>query len=102
MGTQEELEILYPVTGQYYTLSLDFACNVENSNWLLHIRRFQEYFNHIHIFIGSTTSQFLQFSYQNGVNILFLVVKPIEVTPVFILKLMKKLLDGATLEIFDI
>ena len=55
-----------------------------------HIRRFQEYFNHIHIFIGSTTLQFLQFWYQNGVNILFLVVKPIEVTSGFILKLMKK------------
>ena len=55
-----------------------------------HIRRFQEYFNHIHIFIGSTTLQFLQFWYQNGVNILFLLVKPIEVTSGFILKLMKK------------
>jgi hypothetical protein len=27
----------------------------------LHIGRFQEYFNHIHVFIGSSTSQFLQF-----------------------------------------
>ena len=45
----------------------------------------------IHIFIGSTTLQFLQFWYQNGVNILFLVVKPIEVTSGFILKLMKKI-----------
>ena len=51
---------------------------------LLHIRRFQDYFNHIHIFIGSTTLQFLQFWYQNGVNnvgyllnILFLLVKSI-------------------------
>jgi hypothetical protein len=56
-----------------------------------HIRRFQEYFNHIHIFIGSTTPQFLKFWYQNGVNILFLVVKPIKVTSGFILKLMKKI-----------
>ena len=37
-----------------------------------------------------TTLQFLQFWYQNGVNILFLVVKPIEVTSGFISKLMKK------------
>jgi hypothetical protein len=56
-----------------------------------HIRRFQEYFNHIDMFIGSTTLQFLQFWYQNGVNILFLVVKPIEVTSSFILKFMKKI-----------
>ena len=57
---------------------------------LQHIRRFQEYFIHIHILIGSTTLQFLQFWYQNGVNILLLLVKPIEVTSGFILKLMKK------------
>ena len=56
----------------------------------IHIRRFQEYFIHIHILIGSITLQFLQFWYQNGVNILFLLVKPIEVTSGFILKLMKK------------
>jgi hypothetical protein len=56
-----------------------------------HIRRNQEYFSHIHIFIGSTTSQCLQFWYQNGLNILLLVVKPIEVTSGFILKLMKKI-----------
>ena len=55
-------------------------------NWLVHIRRFQEYLIHIHIFIGSTTLQFLLFWYQNGVNILFLVVKPIKVTSGFILK----------------
>jgi hypothetical protein len=40
--------------------------------------------------------------HQNGVNILFLVVKPIEVTSGFVLKLMKKLVDGAAVEIFDI
>ena len=35
-----------------------------------HIRRFQEYFNHIHILIGSSTLQFwiLKFWYQNGVH----------------------------------
>ena len=54
------------------------------------IRRFQEYFNHIYTLIACTTLQFLQFWYQNGVNILFLIVKPIEVTPGFILKVMKK------------
>ena len=36
-----------------------------------HIRRFQEYFNHINILISSSTLQFLQFWYQNGVNYLF-------------------------------
>ena len=46
---------------------------------------------YIHFLIDSTTLQFLQFWYQNGVNILFLVVKPIEVTSGFILKLMKKI-----------
>ena len=44
-----------------------------------HIRRFQEYFNHIHFLIGNTTLLFLQFWYQNGVNILFLLVKPLYV-----------------------
>ena len=57
---------------------------------LWHIGRFQEYFNHINIFIGSTTLQFLQFWYQNCVNILYLLVK-IEVTSGFILKLTKKI-----------
>ena len=47
---------------------------------LFHNRRFQEYFNHMHIFIGSCTLQILQFWYQHSVNILFLVVKSIEVT----------------------
>ena len=36
--------------------------------------------------------------YQNGVNTLFLVVKPIEVISDFILKLTKKLLDGAAVQ----
>ena len=59
--------------------------------WLLEqIRRFQEYFNHIHILIGSKTLQSWQFWYQNGVNILFLVVKSMEVTSGFISKLLKK------------
>ena len=45
---------------------------------LSHIMRFQKYFNHAHILIGVSTLQFLKFWCQNGVNILFLVVKPIE------------------------
>ena len=39
---------------------------------------------------------------QEVLTILFLVVKPIEVTSGFILKLMKKLLGGAAIEILDI
>ena len=68
----------------------------------IHIRRFQEYFNHINIFISSTTLQFLQYWYQNGVNYLFLIEKSIEVTSGFISKVMKKFLGGATVELFDI
>ena len=75
-------------TGSIFYLSFSLSNRVK---WIMHIRRFQECFNHIHILIGSTTLQFLQFWYQNGVNILFLVVKPIEVTSGFILKLMKKI-----------
>ena len=56
-----------------------------------HIRRFQAYFNHINILISSSTLQFLQFWYQNGVNYLFLIVKSIEVTSGFISKVMKKI-----------
>ncbi len=56
-----------------------------------HIRRFQEYFNHINILISSSTLQFLQFWYQNGVNYLFLIVKSIEVTSGFISKVLKKI-----------
>ena len=55
-----------------------------------HIRRFQEFFNHINILISSSTLQFLQFWYQNGVNYLFLIVKSIEVTSGFISKVLKK------------
>jgi hypothetical protein len=62
----------------------------ELSTVQVHIMRFLEYFIQIHILIGSNTLQFLQFWYQNGVNILFLLVKPIKVTSGFILKLMKK------------
>ena len=40
--------------------------------------------------------------YNFDTNCLFLIVKPIEVTSGFISKVMKKLLDGATIEIFDI
>ena len=66
-----------------------------------HIRRFQEYFNHINILISTSTLQFLQFWYQNGVNYLFLIVKSIKVTSGFISKVMKKFLGGATVELFD-
>ena len=69
---------------------------------LSHIRRFQEYFNHINILISSSTLQFLQFWYQNGVNYLFFIVKSKEVTSGFISKVMKKFLGGATVELFDI
>ena len=58
---------------------------------MCHIRRFHEYFNHIHILIGSSTLQFLQFRYQKGITVLFFVVKSIEVTSVFIFRLMKKI-----------
>ena len=50
---------------------------------------------------GSSTLKFLQFGYQNVVNILFFVVKSLKVTSGFISKLRKTLLDGATIEIFD-
>ena len=56
-----------------------------------HIRRFQEYFNHINILISNSTLQFLQFWYQNGVNYFFMIVKSIEVTSGFISKVMKKI-----------
>ena len=56
-----------------------------------HIRRFQKYFIHINIYISSSTLQFLQCWYQNGVNYLFLIVKSIEVTSGFISKVMKKI-----------
>ena len=39
---------------------------------------------------------------ENSENWQCVVVKPIEVTSGFILKLMKKMLDGAAVEIFDI
>ena len=55
-----------------------------------------------YIMAGSSTLNFLKFWNQNVVNILFLVVKSIEGTTGFILKMMKKLLEGATIEIFDI
>ena len=68
-----------------------FSLCWKTSSWgPSHIRRFQRFFIHIDILIASTILQFLQFWYQNGVNILFLLVKPIEVTSGFILKLMKK------------
>ena len=56
----------------------------------MHIRRFQEYFNHINNLISSSTLQFLLFWYQNGVNYHVLIVKSIKVTLGFISKVMKK------------
>ena len=58
---------------------------------LIHIRRFQKYFNPINILISSCTLQFLQFWYQNGVIYFFLIVKSIKVTSGFISKAMKKI-----------
>ena len=55
-----------------------------------------------YIMAGSSTLNFLKFWNQNVVNILFLVVKSLEVISGFISKFMKKILNGATIEIFDI
>ena len=55
-----------------------------------HFRRFQEYFNHI------------QYPYSNRQYQLIIFAYLIPITSGFILKLMKKLLDDATVEIFDI
>jgi hypothetical protein len=68
----------------------------------LHRGRNQRYSFQIDLDYGSSTLQFLQFWNQNVVNILFLVVKSLKVTSGFNSKLMKKVLDGATIEIFDI
>ena len=55
-----------------------------------HRRRNQGYYFQIDLGHGSSTLQFLQFWNQNIVNILFLVVKSLKVTPGFISKLTKK------------
>ena len=55
-----------------------------------HRGRNQRYSFQIDLDHGSSTLQFLQFWNQNVVNILFLVVKSLEVTSGFISKLMKK------------
>ena len=60
-----------------------------------------KYFNHINILISSSTLRFLQFLHQNGVNYPFLIVKSIKMTSGFISNVMKKLLGGATVELFD-
>ena len=67
-----------------------------------HRGRNQRYSFQIDLDHGSSTLNFLQFWNQNVVNTLFLVVKSLEVTSGFISKLMKKIVDGATIEIFDI
>ena len=69
---------------------------------LLHRGRNQRYSFQIDLDYGSSTLEFLQFWNQNVVNILFLVVNSLKVTSGFNSKLMKKILDGATIEIFDI
>ena len=61
------LRICYSVRPQYWAkkdaISMETDRQSDPSAQYVesHIRRFQEYFNHIHIFIGSTTLQFLQF-----------------------------------------
>ena len=67
-----------------------------------HRGRKQRYSFQIDLDYGSSTLQFWQFWHQYVVNILFLVVKSLKVTSGFNSKLMKKVLDGATTEIFDI
>ena len=57
---------------------------------LVHRGRNQRYSFQIDLDYGSSTLQFLQFWNQNVVNILFLVVKSLEVISGFISKLMKK------------
>ena len=69
---------------------------------LPHRGRNQRYSFQIDLDHGSSTLHFLQFRNQNVVDILPLVVKSLEVTSGFISKLVKKILDGATIEIFDI
>ena len=67
-----------------------------------HRRRNKRYFFQNDLGHGSSTLQFLQFWYQNVDNIFFLVVNSLEVTSGVISKLMKKLHDSATIELFDI
>ena len=64
---------------------------------------YQRYSFQIDLDHGSNTLQFLQFWNQNVLNILFLVVKSLEVTSGFISKLMKKCRwHHHAIEIFDI
>ena len=49
-----------------------------------------------------TPYNFCNFGTNIFLNILFLVVKSLEVTSGFISKLMKKIVDGATIEIFGV
>ena len=67
-----------------------------------HRGRNQRYSFQIGLDYGSSTLQFLQFWNQNVVNVLLLVLKSLEGISGFISKFMKKILDGATIEIFDI
>ena len=62
-GIDETLEEnKHPSYDEYSGFVLMFVISLNNELQLkLHIRRFQEYFIHIHILIGSTTLQFLQF-----------------------------------------
>ena len=85
------MTVLYKLSVGNFAPSPLFIADDFYGRALSHIRRFQKYFNHALILIGISTLQFLKFWYQNAVNILFLVVKSIEVTSGFILRLMKKI-----------
>ena len=75
---------------------------VPYSDALVHRGRNQKYSFQIDLDHGSNNLQCLQFWNQNALNILFLVVKSLEVTSGFLSKLKKKIVDGTTIEIFDI
>ena len=65
-------------------------------------RKLQKFEGRLAVEIEGTEGEIKDIWNQNVVNILFLVVKSLKVTSGFISKLMKKIPDGATIEIFDI
>ena len=67
-----------------------FACSCIRTITKIHRWRNLRYSFQVDLDHGSSTLQFLKFWNQNVVNILFLVVKSLEVTSGFISKLMKK------------
>ena len=77
----------------YYISSIRTYDDTRPQKWEIgsHRGRNQRYSFQIDLDHGSSTLQFLQFWYQNGVNYLFLIVKSIEVTSGFISKVMKKI-----------